>query len=443
MSRIKLFVPGVKVLIVAVVIMFSIILAYGDALAMFCSKCGKNIADNSNFCKYCGYRMAGGGEGAGNIDRAKLSKELLEASTKGDIAKVKALTGAGADIGARDKNGDSSLEHAADKGCLDVVKFLVESGALIDNFNADNWTPLMSACNRGYYEVARYLVESGAKIDFAARFGKYGERTPLMQAAFNGHEDIVKLLVEKGADTGFANGKGDTALSLAAAKGHKKIVSLLESSADGSFTKTFGPVAADKLESVYEKFGDIYLSFKNGTVEKITSGGCCITPSLSADKKYLCFVKAFPGTAVETAGGDVEATDLYAADLSRSGKPELILRGSRKFEGEARDNNVGFLFPQFSYYGTKIYYLCAYAATSHAVKSIDVNSRKIEFLTDGNSLRMIYDEKYRDHFIAERHKYDGENGARDVYCLMGPDGREIREVSAEFGDVEKEFFGGK
>lgn len=443
MFRIKLIVPGIKVLIVAVVVIFSIFLACGDALAMFCSKCGKDIADDSVFCKYCGFKMGGGSGNSGGVDRTKLGKDLLDASSKGDVGKVRSLVAVGADINVRDRNGDSALERAADKGCLDIVKFLVEKGAEVNNYNADNWTPLMSACNRGYFEVVKFLVENGASIDFAARFGKFDERTPLMQAAFCGHEEIVKLLIEKGADAGYTNKKGETALSLAAAKGRNKIVSLLEGSAGDSFGKTFGPVDPDKLESVYEKFGDIYLAFKNGTVEKITSGGCCRNPAMSPDMKYLCFVKFFSGAAFDMPCGEVEVTDLYAADMSKSGKPSLILRGSRKLEGDTRKTDVGILFPQFSYYGSKIYYMCAYAGTSNAIKSIDLNSRKIEFLTDGNSLRMIYDEKYRDHFISERHKYDGENGARDVYCLMGPDGREIKEISAEFADVEKEFFNGK
>jgi hypothetical protein len=394
MSRIKLILPGIKVLIVAVVVIFSIFLACGDALAMFCSKCGKDIADDSVFCKYCGFKMGGGQGNSGGVDRTKLGKDLLDASSKGDVGKVRSLVAAGADINVRDKNGDSALEHAADKGCLDIVKFLVEKGAEVNNYNVDNWTPLMSSSNRGYFEVVKFLMENGANINFAARFGKLGERTPLMQAAFCGHEEIVKLLVEKGADAGYPNKKGETALSLAAARGNKNIVSFLEGGADDSFGKTFGPVDPDKLESVYEKFGDIFLAFKNGTVEKITSGGCCGFPVLSPDKKFLCFVRTFPGVIVEMPCGEVEVTNLYAA-------------------------------------------------TSNAVKSVDLKSRIVKFLTDGISLRLIYSGNYSGHFISARHKYDGQDGARDVYCLMSPDGEEVREISVEFADVEKEFFNGK
>jgi hypothetical protein len=443
MSRIKLIVPGIKVLIVAVVVMFSIFLACGDALAMFCSKCGKDIADDSVFCKYCGFKMGGGPGNSGGVDRVKLGKDLLDASSKGDVGKVRSLVAAGGDINVRDKNGDSSLEHAADKGCLDIVKFLVEKGAEVNNYNVDNWTPLMSACNRGYFEVVKFLMENGANINFATRFGKLGERTPLMQAAFCGHEEIVKLLVEKGADAGHINKKGETALSLASARGNKNIVSFLEGGAGDSFGKTFGPVDPDKLESVYEKFGDIYLAFKNGTVEKITSGGCCGFPALSPDKKFLCFVRTFPGVIVEMPCGEIEVTNLYAADLSTSGRPYLILRGSRTLAGEASKVDVGIMEPQFSLNGSKIYFMCSYAATSNAVKSVDLKSRIVKFLTDGISLRLIYSGNYSGHFISARHKYDGQDGARDVYCLMSPDGEEVREISVEFADVEKEFFNGK
>ncbi|EKD55712.1 MAG: hypothetical protein ACD_59C00062G0001, partial [uncultured bacterium] len=180
-----------------------------------------------------------------------------------------------------------------------------------------------------------------------------------------------------------------------------------------------------------------------GTVEKITSGGCCGFPVLSPDKKFLCFVRTLPGVIVEMPCGEVEVTNLYATDLSTSGRPYLILRGSRTLAGEASKVNVGIMGPQFSLNGSKIFFMCAYAATSNAVKSIDLKSRVVKFLTDGNSLRLIYSGNYSGHFISARHKYDGQDGARDVYCSMSPDGEEVREVSAEFEDVEKEFFNSK
>lgn len=298
-----------KFLIIAIVAAFSLFAACGDALAMFCSKCGNNIAGDSIFCKFCGYKI-------------------------------------------------------------------------------------------------------GAEPSQAAR------------------------------DAEFVNSRGETALSLAKKGGRKNIAAILERQAGDSFAKSIGPFDPAKIESAYEKFGDIYISFKNGTAEKITNGGGCRHPALSPDKKSLCFVKFFENAEVEMPCGDVEVTDLYAADLIKSGKPVLILRGSRQLENEAIKADVGIMAPQFSYDGSRIYYMCSYAATSNAIKMIGVKSRKVIFLTDGNSLRMIYGEKYRNHFVAAKHKYDGEDGsARDVYCLIGPDGEEIKEISAEFSDVEKEFFG--
>ncbi|HOT75287.1 MAG TPA: hypothetical protein PK467_05840, partial [Candidatus Wallbacteria bacterium] len=58
----------------------------------------------------------------------------------------------------------------------------------------------------------------------------------------------------------------------------------------------------------------------------------------------------------------------------------------------------------------------------------------------GKSLKVIYQEKYKDHFISLQRKYTGANYPRDVYCLMSPFGEEIREISSEPADVEKEFF---
>ncbi len=115
-------------------------------------------------------------------------KQVIDAIRKGDLARLKELVAAGANIYAHE---DFALIFAAVCGHLDVVHYLVKQGA---DVHANNDKALMWAAQNGHLDVVRYLIEEqGADVhadnDAALRW-----------AAGNGHLHVVRYLVKQGAN---------------------------------------------------------------------------------------------------------------------------------------------------------------------------------------------------------------------------------------------------
>lgn len=169
---------------------------------------------------------------------------LEEAAKNGHLDVVRVLLDAGADIDAQD---GSILAGAARKGQLAVVNFLLSKGAdptldeqealtraaenghtdvveilcqqkQIDVTLYDN-KALSEALDGDHFDCARILLQHGADINF-----DHGEA--LRDAAEYNNKEIVAFLLEQGADAN-AHEDTDTALVMAARKGHLQIVEML------------------------------------------------------------------------------------------------------------------------------------------------------------------------------------------------------------------------
>jgi ankyrin repeat protein len=66
-------------------------------------------------------------------------------------------------------------------------------------------------------------------LDAGADMGKVRDdgTTPLISAAWFGRQGHAKVLLEKGANVDVANKRGDTAIDIAANRGHDEIVMML------------------------------------------------------------------------------------------------------------------------------------------------------------------------------------------------------------------------
>jgi ankyrin repeat protein len=94
-----------------------------------------------------------------------LNEELLDASKKGDVEKVKKLLKEGADVNAKDRFGFTPLHYTALNGHFEVVKLLIERGADVNAKTNGGWTPLRFAAIYGHFEVVKLLIERGADVN--------------------------------------------------------------------------------------------------------------------------------------------------------------------------------------------------------------------------------------------------------------------------------------
>ena len=113
------------------------------------------------------------------------------------------LIDAGANINAKNRNGEIPLLIAVSEGHEKVVKVLVGAGANLDRTDRNAVTPLMWASRLGHAKIVTALLEAGANINAKDNDGW----TALSAAKTSGHEAVVELLKDAGAQGSVANPK--------------------------------------------------------------------------------------------------------------------------------------------------------------------------------------------------------------------------------------------
>lgn len=146
---------------------------------------------------------------------------------------AKLLLDRGADIDARDDDGETPLMVAAAFGRTGTAEILLERGAQIEARDNDgNTALLMAACDCAQatmpdtYEVIGLLLQKGANVNAQNK----RDETPLIIASSGGvvKTRIVKLLLEGGADARIKDSQGETALMIARKSDVPDVVRLLE-----------------------------------------------------------------------------------------------------------------------------------------------------------------------------------------------------------------------
>ena len=124
-------------------------------------------------------------------------KHLLAAAQQGELDLVKAAIDEGASVNCRGTNGLTSLLQTLfgatapfEAGRRQCVAFLLERGAEVDAKDGDGQTALICASRAGDLETVQLLVKAGAFITMRDRFHK----TPQLYAAEGGHRDILMYL---------------------------------------------------------------------------------------------------------------------------------------------------------------------------------------------------------------------------------------------------------
>ena len=132
-----------------------------------------------------------------NRREADGSTPLQWAVYKNDLAEVKRLLRAGANLKLANNYGVTAMALAAEVGNTEMIKVLLEAGADPESPNADGMTALLAVARTGIVEAAQVLVKAGAKVDARENFGG---QTPLMWASARRHPAMMQFLITSGAD---------------------------------------------------------------------------------------------------------------------------------------------------------------------------------------------------------------------------------------------------
>ena len=137
---------------------------------------------------------------------------------------VKRLLEAGADVNAKDNDGQTALMLASTNNRRDlrVASELLKAGADVNAKGNDGQTALMLASWVGK-EVVSELLKAGADVNAKDN----DSWTALMLASRAGRTEVVDMLLKAGADMNAKDTHGQTALMLATTREHPKVVDLL------------------------------------------------------------------------------------------------------------------------------------------------------------------------------------------------------------------------
>jgi ankyrin repeat protein len=165
-------------------------------------------------CKLTPLAMASGFDGVlsimrlllqfgADVDGRELHRDgepLFTAISYGQKDNVNLLLENKADVGLRDRNGDTAFTLACRLGCLDIAKLLLKKGVDIEERDKAGQSALSRACLEGNEAVVIFLVEQGADIESRCN----NNRTPLYHCLEGCYSltqgSIAKFLLDNGAD---------------------------------------------------------------------------------------------------------------------------------------------------------------------------------------------------------------------------------------------------
>ncbi len=208
-----------------------------------------------------------------------------------NLPKIRKLIEGGAQVGSKDKNGNTPLITAILNNDPELIELLLAKGADVNARGSSDITPLIVACYDGDTQTARILLEKGADLTSATDDGT----TCLLMAVDSGSEETAKLLVQKGAPVDAADKAGITPLILAAQQGQMKMVELLlNAKAKVNVKSVTGltPLIASCFKAGNAGVARLLIQKGADVTAKTPEGGSAwIVASLLGDKEMLDLLK--------------------------------------------------------------------------------------------------------------------------------------------------------
>jgi len=204
---------------------------------------------------------------------------LILAAKHGDFAIVKELVIKGANIHAKNKDGDDALlalskytmnissgekERAiaeplaiATEGHVKSAEYLIQNGADINGINNEGNTSLILSTDLNKLNLAVLLLSKGADVNSRNKQGS----SPLIIASLKGYKELICPLLRKGADKSAADNQGKTALQYAELYDRKEVIQLLnnpcpEEHPDNNISLAAENKVSDMVEKLIESLND-------------------------------------------------------------------------------------------------------------------------------------------------------------------------------------------
>jgi ankyrin repeat protein len=149
---------------------------------------------------------------------------LIAASASGSFEVVRALLRRGAAVDAEHEHGGTALLLAATNGHLEIVRELLSHGADHSIKDSSGFTPLLAATLYNRIEIVNLLLSKPLQeMNYSSNEGC----SPLLAAASTGDDAVAEKFLILGAELKQCDDQGNTALHIAAQKGHAKTISFL------------------------------------------------------------------------------------------------------------------------------------------------------------------------------------------------------------------------
>ena len=154
--------------------------------------------------------------------------QMLTASARGDVSEVDSILASGdVTLSSKDQLGRTALHVACSKGHLKLVQHLIESKADVGAKDKFGNTPFNDAVKSKHDDIAKYMRTADPNMSFKLAGNELG--VLLCQAASGNNLAEIKRLVNNGVDPNEDDYDGRTAMHLAASEGHMEILEYLMS----------------------------------------------------------------------------------------------------------------------------------------------------------------------------------------------------------------------